>query len=301
MKGIVLAGGSGTRLHPITRSVSKQLLPVYDKPLIYYPLSVLMLVGIRDILFITTPADAPQFQNLFGDGAQLGISVRYAEQAEPKGLAEAFIIGRDFIGNDACALVLGDNIFYGQGLSPMTRRAAAQANGATVFACKVNDPHRYGVIAFDKNDKPIKVIEKPKEPPSRYAVTGLYFYDNQVVDIAREVKPSWRGELEITDINQVYIDQKQLSVERLGRGYAWFDAGTSDSLLEASEFIRTIEVRQGLKVACLEEIAHSQGYIDDEQLIVLGQTMNKGSYGGYISHLCDEILNNRASNEASDT
>jgi glucose-1-phosphate thymidylyltransferase len=253
-------------------------------------MSILMLAGIRDVMIITTPTDAPQFKSLFGDGSRLGIDLRYAEQAEPRGLAEAFIIGADFIGGDSCALVLGDNIFYGQGLTQMTRAAVARPSGATVFAYKVNDPHRYGIIAFDENDNPIGVVEKPEAPPSKYAVTGLYFYDNDVVEIARHVKPSRRGELEITDINQCYMDRGALTVEKLGRGHAWFDAGTSDSLLEAAEFIRTVEVRQGLKVACLEEIAHSMGFIDDNQLRSLAATMNTGSYGGYISRLCDEIL-----------
>jgi glucose-1-phosphate thymidylyltransferase len=290
MKGIILAGGSGTRLHPITISVSKQLLPVYDKPMIYYPLSVLLLAGIRDIMIITTPQDSPQFRNLLGDGSQWGINLVYEVQPEPKGLAQAFIIGRKFIGNDACALVLGDNIFYGHGLSSYLQQASSRESGATVFAYEVKDPQRYGIVEFDQQGKPVRVVEKPKNPTSKYAVTGLYFYDNHVVDIAHNVKPSWRGELEITDINHVYLEQGLMTAEKLGRGYAWFDAGTADSLLEAAEFIRTVEMRQGLKVACIEEIAYAKGFIDAEQLRRCAEPMKKSSYGSYIMDLCKDTL-----------
>jgi glucose-1-phosphate thymidylyltransferase len=281
-KGIILAGGSGTRLHPLTYVVSKQLLPVYDKPMIYYPLSVLMLAGIRDILIISTPQDAPMFENLLGDGSQWGLSIRYAEQPRPEGLAQAFIIGREFIGRDRCCLILGDNIFYGHGLPKDLRRVAEYEQGATVFGYWVGDPERYGVAEFDDAGRVVRLVEKPKAPQSNYAITGLYFYDNQVVDMAANLQPSPRGELEITDINNLYLAQGQLRVEKLGRGIAWLDTGTHDSLMQASNFIQTIEDRQGLKISCLEEIAWNQGWIDDGELERLASRLSKSSYGEYL-------------------
>ena len=284
-KGIILAGGSGTRLHPLTHVTSKQLLPVYDKPMIYYPLSVLMLAGIREVLIITTPQDAPMFRHLLGDGAQWGMSLQYREQPKPEGLAQAFIIGRDFVGNDPSCLILGDNIFYGHGLTDSLKAATSRREGATVFGYWVNDPERYGVAEFDQNGQVIGLVEKPSEPKSNYAVTGLYFYDNQVVDMARDLKPGARGELEITDINKLYLDQQQLQVEKLGRGIAWLDTGTHDSLLQASNFIQTIEERQGLKISCPEEIAWSQGWISSEQLIAQAEPLRKSNYGEYLLKL----------------
>jgi glucose-1-phosphate thymidylyltransferase len=288
LKGIILAGGSGTRLHPITRVVCKQLLPVYDKPLVYFPMSTLMLAGIRDILVITTPEDQPAFQRLLGGGEQWGLSLSYAVQPSPDGLAQAFLIGREFIGDDHCALVLGDNIFFAHSIRTDLRRAAGRAVGATVFGYRVSDPERYGVVEFDPNGRAIGIEEKPHKPRSNYAVTGLYFYDNQVVDIAAAIRPSARGELEITDVNRHYLQRNQLHVERMSRGYAWFDAGTHDSLLLAGEFVRTIQQRQGFQLACPEEIAYRLGYIDAEQLLRLAEPLLKTEYGQYLRRVPEE-------------
>ena len=290
MKGIILAGGSGTRLHPVTQSVSKQLLPVYDKPMIYYPLSVLLLAGIREILVISTPDDTPRFQQLLGDGSQWGVSLQYAVQPSPDGLAQAFLIGRDFLAGEGCCLVLGDNLFYGHDFARTLRDAAAEGPGATVFAYPVLDPERYGVVEFDAQRRVVSLEEKPAKPKSRYAVTGIYFYDAQVVGIAETLKPSPRGELEITDVNRWYLDRGQLRTEVLGRGIAWLDTGTHDSLLEAATFIQTIEKRQGLKVACPEEIVYRLGYIDAPQLRALATKIAKSTYGQYLLRLLEETV-----------
>lgn len=287
IKGIVLAGGSGTRLHPLTQSVSKQMLPVFDKPMIYYPLSTLMLSGIRNVLLITTPHDAPLFENLLGDGSQWGMHLQYAVQPNPEGLAQAFIIGRDFVGNARSCLVLGDNIFYGHGFQDSLSSGVLREQGATVYGYWVKDPERYGVVEFDESGKAVSLKEKPVNPKSNYAVTGLYFYDNQVIDWAKDLQPSPRGELEITDLNNLYLEQQQLNVERLGRGIAWLDTGTHDSLMQASNFIQTIEERQGLKVCCPEEIAYNQKWIGDEQLERLGNSLIKNSYGQYLLQLLE--------------
>lgn len=288
MKGIVLAGGSGTRLYPVTIGTCKQLLPIYDKPMIYYPLSVLMLAGIRDILIISTPLDLPRFEQLFGDGSSIGLNLSYCAQEVPNGLAEAFILGEEFIGDDNVCLILGDNIFYGDGFISMLHTATRLQEGAMVFGYKVADPHRFGVVEFDKNSSAISIEEKPKSPKSKYAVTGLYFYDNDVVKIAKTIKPSKRGELEITAINQVYLEQGKLKVELLGRGFAWLDTGTHDSMLEAGHFIQTIERRQGHKIACIEEIAYRNGWISSDDVIALSKPLEKSGYGQYLLELIGE-------------
>ena len=287
MKGIILAGGSGTRLYPLTKAVSKQLMPIYDKPMIYYPMSTLMLAGIKDILIISTPTDTPRFEQLFGDGNELGLNIEYKVQESPDGLAQAFILGEEFIGDDSVCLILGDNIYYGGGMSKMLQRAANKTSGATVFGYHVNDPERFGVVEFDGDMHAISIEEKPEIPKSNYAVTGLYFYDNHVVEIAKNIQPSERGELEITDVNKAYLEAGKLDVELMGRGFAWLDTGTHESLLEAATFIETIEKRQNLKVACLEEISYRMGYISREQLLMLAQPLKKNGYGQYLLRLAE--------------
>ena len=287
MKGIILAGGSGTRLYPLTMVTSKQLLPVYDKPMIYYPLSTLMLAGIQDILIISTPTDLPNFERLLGDGSNFGIHLSYKEQPSPDGLAQAFLIGADFIGDDSCAMVLGDNIFYGNGLSPMLKKAASKQEGATVFGYYVDDPERFGIVEFDKNGKAISIEEKPEHPKSNYCVTGLYFYDKHVVEMARKVKPSAIGELEITDLNRMYLEQGSLDVVTLGRGYAWLDTGTTDALAEASEFVRVIENRQGVQISAVEEIAYRNGWISKEKLLESAEQYGKSSYGKHLKQVAE--------------